>query len=526
MPELSNAMTVAAVTVTLDGRPLTAATGTTVLAAALAHGIDISYFCWHPDLSVAAVCRQCLVEIVGQPKLAPACQTVVVDGMAVLTDSARVLAARRQMLEFTLLNHPVDCPICDKAGECLLQKLYLEWNAKAARIDYPKIHKPKVVDLGPHVVLDAERCILCTRCIRVCDEVARVHELDLAHRGDHTTLGVPPGHRLENPYSLCTVDVCPVGALTSKDFRFAMRAWELSATASVCAGCATGCSIEVHHARGRIYRLIPRPNAAVNRSWMCDTGRMTYKEVHTARLTTPLVRGALRPWDQALATASDALRAAHADPDRAAVTISTQISNEDAFAAVRLAAALGIARLLVSGRPPGFADGILIDADKNPNSAGVRALVGPNGRSMETLIQDLGDGAVRTLLSFGDPCLAQATLEEASGLTLLLLDTHQRPATPRAAAAFPATLWAEHDATYVNRHGFCQRARAAVRPPAPAVPMWRTVVELARRLGLPLAWDAPAEVFAALRAEVPAMAHAEFGAAMPSIQLRFNGSRG
>ena len=234
------------VTLTIDGTSVTVPKGTNVLEAAKTTGVDISAFCYHPGLSIAACCRQCLVTVEKSPKLAPSCQTTCGEGMVVHTKDAASTEARRQMLEFTLVNHPIDCPICDKAGECTLQKLYVDNNNQASRVDVPKVHKPKVKDLGPTIVLDAERCILCTRCIRVCDEVAGEHQLEMAHRGNHEELGCAPGAVLDNPYSLNTVDVCPVGALTSKDFRFTMRAWELDATPSVCTGCATGCNIEIH----------------------------------------------------------------------------------------------------------------------------------------------------------------------------------------------------------------------------------------------------------------------------------------
>ena len=278
-------------TVIIDGKAHQFPKGTVLLEACNQVGANVPFFCYHPGLSSPAVCRQCLVDVKGQPKPVPSCYTPIADKMEVETKSARALDVRRQMLEFTLVNHPIDCPICDKAGECLLQKHYFDWNAKYARNDGIKVKKDKVVDIGKHIVLDQERCILCTRCIRVCDEVAGVHELEMADRGDHEVLTTAPGHRLDNPYSLNTVDVCPVGALTAKDFRFAMRAWELYATPSICPGCATGCSIEVHASRGRIYRLVPRPNPAVNEHWMCDEGRFTYKRVHAARLAAPVSEG-------------------------------------------------------------------------------------------------------------------------------------------------------------------------------------------------------------------------------------------
>src|SRR6185369_15277973 len=239
------------VTVTIDGKAYQFPKGTNLLEACNATGANVPYFCYHAGLSSPAVCRQCLVDVKGQPKPVPSCYTPVADKMEVATASPRVLDVRRQMLEFTLLNHPIDCPICDKAGECTLQKHYFDWDAKFARNDGIKVHKAKVVDVGQHIVLDQERCILCTRCVRVCDEVAKTHELEMAHRGDNEVVTTAPGHKLDNPYSLNTVDVCPVGALTAKDFRFQMRAWELYTMPSVCPGCSTGCNIEVQHSRGQ-----------------------------------------------------------------------------------------------------------------------------------------------------------------------------------------------------------------------------------------------------------------------------------
>ena len=252
------------VTVVIDGKTHQFPKGTNLLEACLAAGTEVPYFCYHPGLSSPAVCRQCMVDVKGQPKPVPSCYTPVADKMEVATRSPRALDVRRQMLEFTLVNHPIDCPICDKAGECMLQKHYFDWDAKYARNDGIKVKKNKVVDVGPHIVLDQERCILCTRCIRVCDEVGKTHQLEMAQRGDREVLTTAPGHKLDNPYSLNTVDVCPVGALTAKDFRFQMRAWELYTTPSICPGCATGCNIEVQQSRNQIYRLVPRPNPAVN----------------------------------------------------------------------------------------------------------------------------------------------------------------------------------------------------------------------------------------------------------------------
>src|SRR6185369_269927 len=261
------------VSVIIDGKTLEVPKGTMLIEACNQNGADVPFFCYHPGLTSPAVCRQCLVDVKGQPKPVPSCYT----------------------------------PVADKAGECMLQKQYFDWDAKLARNDGIKVHKEKVVDLGPTIVLDQERCILCTRCIRVCDEVAHNHQLEMAQRGDHEVLTTAPGHKLDNPYSLNTVDVCPVGALTSKDFRFSMRVWELYTTPSVCPGCATGCNVEVHHSRGKIYRLVPRENHDVNQFWMCDEGRFTYKEVDTHRVAAPRIGGETTSMDKALAFAAERL---------------------------------------------------------------------------------------------------------------------------------------------------------------------------------------------------------------------------
>jgi NADH-quinone oxidoreductase subunit G len=515
------------VSVTIDGRPVTVTQGTPILVAAQKLGIDVPYFCWHPGLSIAAQCRQCLVEIVGQPRLQPACQVTCTAGMRVVTNSARVLLARQQMLEFTLLNHPVDCPICDKAGECLLQKLYLEWDQQRARIDFPKAHKPKVVDVGPHIVLDDERCILCTRCIRACREVAGQDQLTMALRGSRQFLTTAPGQKLDNPYSLCTVDVCPVGALTAKDFRFAMRAWELQATPSICPGCATGCSVEIHHQRGRIYRLVPRLNALVNKFWMCDAGRFTYREVHRGRLATPQVLRTFAPWQQAVVAATDALKPLLADtPARVGVVISTQVTNEDAFAAARLAQVAGMSRIYAVGRPAGSGDAILINADRNPNTAGVTAITGGKALGLPALENDLRSGALSGLLCFGDPCLAETGVAAARRLKTVVLSAHETPLCRVADVTLPTTLWAEADGTFTNSKGMVQRAQRAIEPAGHARPMWSVVGLVAPRLGHALSWSSARAVFEDLRKTVPGFEAADFGRELPTLQLRFKNSRG
>src|SRR5262245_46197447 len=299
---------------TIDGREIEVSPGTNLIEAARLAGVEIPHYCYHPGLSVAGQCRLCMVDIEKAPRPTIACNTQAADGMVVLTQTDRVLETRKSIMEFHLINHPLDCPVCDQAGECYLQIYYMKHALYDPRMVDEKVHKPKAVPLGPHVILDAERCILCSRCVRFCDEITKTGELGIFNRGDHSEIGLFPGHTLENKYSGNVVDICPVGALTDRDFRFQVRVWYLDSAPSVCPGCARGCNIDVHvnrrrphHADGRrVARLKPRFNAAVNRWWLCDAGRYGFHFVDDrTRLARPRRRvGAAAQdatWDEALA---------------------------------------------------------------------------------------------------------------------------------------------------------------------------------------------------------------------------------
>ena len=514
-------MTVETVTLTIDGQQVTVPKGTNVLEAARKLGNDISAFCYHPGLEIVAQCRQCLVSIEKNPKLQPSCQAVATDGMVVRTTDPQSTLARKQQLEFTLVNHPIDCPICDKAGECVLQRLYFDHDNADSRVDTPKVHKPKVVDLGPTIVLDQERCILCSRCIRVCDEVAGDHQLEFAHRGDHELLTTAPGAQLDNPYSLNTVDVCPVGALTSKDFRFTMRAWELEATPSVCNGCATGCNIEVHHKHGRAWRLVPRHNPDVNQYWMCDEGRLTYHDLREQRLAAATVDGLPAGWDRAVRAAADKLKT----PAGVAVVLSAVCSNEDNFALAKLAKAWGC-KVLTTGKPPvpARADGKLRVADVNPNTAGVAAIASALGLTAKA-VGDAGalDG-VATLFVLGDVLAIDAgKLRE---LEVIAVSAHERGHVTNAKIALPIAAWAETAGTVTNAKGLVQRMHAAFPPPGQALPGWEVLARIGQLTNVPLAWTHVREVFKDMTAQVAAWNALTWAREARPLALRFAGSRG
>jgi NADH-quinone oxidoreductase subunit G len=517
------------VALTIDGMSVTVKKGTNVLEAARTLGIDISAFCYHPGLPVVAQCRQCLVAVEKNPKLQPSCQQTCGEGMVVHTTDLQSTLARKQQLEFTLLNHPVDCPICDKAGECTLQRLYFEHDNSDSRVDVPKVHKAKAVDLGPTIVLDQERCILCSRCIRTCDHVAGQHQLEFAHRGDHQILTTAPGALLDNPYSLNTVDVCPVGALTAKDFRFTMRAWELEATPSVCNGCATGCNIEIHHKHGRAWRLVPRHNPDVNDYWMCDEGRFTYHDLREQRLAGATVDGLPAGWDRAIRAAADLLTPRLAASRQAvAVVLSAEACNEDNFALARLAKAWGVAAYVAS-RPdvPERADGRLRVADVNSNRKGVQLIAEALGLGVRPVAELAADVRCAVMLGAELPGVLPARLAE---LSLIAITPHERGAAAGAGIALPAAAWAEIAGTVTNAAGLVQRMHAAFAPPGQALPAWEAIVRLAQATAAgtagKLSYAHAREVFKDMTQTVAAWSALTWAREARPLALRFAGSRG
>ncbi|HOX26230.1 MAG TPA: 2Fe-2S iron-sulfur cluster-binding protein [Candidatus Krumholzibacteria bacterium] len=475
-------------TLTIDGQLITVPDGTRLFDACReARGEDLPHFCYHPDLSVAGVCRLCQVEIEGLPKLTIACNTTVRDGMVVQTRSKRVQQAVQQILEMHLINHPVDCPICDQAGECGLQDQYMAYGlyeSEVAKAD--KVRKAKVQVIGPQVILDQERCVLCTRCVRFCDEVTGTRELGIFNRGDRAEIGVAPGRRLDNNYSLNTVDICPVGALTSRDFRFQKRVWLLRATPTICPGCATGCNLRADHEGGRIYRLVPRRNDEVNGPWACDLGRLSYKDIHAeSRLAVALARGEggleSRGWQEARAELFGLLKPggvafALADPRQ---------SLEELVLFKRLGLRLaGEAQLAggIAGEGMAESDGILLAADRRPNRQALRWLELPEiapARLAETL-----RGARGTLLVFGGDPFAHAEIAAAAGrLRVVYLGTHLNATARAAQLVVPLAAWAEKDALWVNGRGRIQRGQRAVAAPGAAREDWRVLADLLDHLG-------------------------------------------
>lgn len=458
----------------IDGKEIEFKQGQTIIEAAKDHGIEIPHFCWHPKLSVSGNCRMCLVEVEKMPKLVIACATVASDGMVVHTESPKAIAARNAVMEFLLINHPLDCPICDEAGECKLQDYAYQHSIGESRFVEEKVHKDKRVKIGPRVMFDAERCISCSRCIRFCDEIAKDSELTFTKRGDRVTITTFPGEELDNPYSMNVVDICPVGALTNADFRFKARVWDMSHTNSVCIGCSRGCNIEIWVRNNEILRLTPRHNEEVNSYWMCDHGRLnTFKFVNAEnRVDSPHIRkeGKLVRvgWDEAFAEAASRLKTL--GKDQIAVIGSPYTTCEDNYVVSKFArSVLGTNNIdFIRHIDYSFADDILRREDLTPNSLGAE-LVGikpqKNGLNIDGIIKSIKEGKIKALYLVEDDVLtANPELETylAKLEVFIVHATNFNQSTNFADIVFPAATYAEKNGTFINFQGRLQRIRPAV----------------------------------------------------------------
>jgi NADH-quinone oxidoreductase subunit G len=522
----------------IDDRPVVVKKGTTVLQAAERLGLLIPHYCYHAGLSIAGNCRMCLVEVEKMPKLQIGCATTAAQGMVVRTANARVKSTREAMMEFLLINHPLDCPICDQAGECRLQQYAHAYGRGASRFVEEKIHNDKGVPIGARVVFDGERCIKCTRCIRFCDEVSKTHELGLFERGGHSIIGTFPGKSLDNNYSGNTVDICPVGALTWKPFRFRARVWFLSNVPSTCTGCARGCSVDLAVYDHRIHRITPRHNPAVNGYWMCDIGRQTYERLYDPpRLDRPAARaaGATGPAvpttpagagpgvgiaaPEAVDRAAALLRETAARHGAASVAaiVSARLTIEDLFMARKALEQAGITRIVVPPHESGEDDALLLRRDRTPNARGaeITGVGKPDAAATARLAGDIAAGHVRGLLvvgedPVGDGVLSAETLAELDAL--VVIDAWRTGTVAAAHVALPATAPYEADGVIVSFQGRVQRLRRGVTAPGLAEPTWRWLRELGRRFGLAGSWNTASGVFDQAAAELKPLASLSYRA--------------
>ena len=507
-------MTQELVTVTIEGAQVQVPKGTTIIEAAKQAGVLVPHYCYHPSLPAPAVCRMCLVEVEKAPKLLPACVSTVAEGQVVHVSSERARKARTGVLEFLLINHPLDCPICDQSGECELQDYtFQEGRAGTRYSDYPKRYNP-VEDFGSDILYVVNRCILCTRCVRFMDDVAKAPVLNVSERGDRAFIGIAEEQLLDHPWSGNVVDLCPVGSLISKDFLHKARAWELDKTASVCTGCSQGCNITIETRDDAVVRLKPRPNMDVNRHFMCDTGRLDYRWMNRGdRIEAPLVRQGAKAvaadWDSAL----DRLGQLAGGGGRAVILASARASVES----------LGLVRAMLDGfdvtaavrvptgpeAPLAGVPNLALRAERAANVHGAErlgytrdwagALAAANGADLVVVLDASLDAE------------EEQRLQEVTG-TLVVLGTVVADFHHRAELVLPVTTMAEENGVYVNRDGRAQRYMQARSQPGMARPSWWIAGEVLAGPG-PEA-DAPAtaaEAFVAVGRRYPAFADLSHG---------------
>jgi len=460
--------------------------GQNLIQAAAKVGIEIPHYCYHPGLSVSGNCRMCLVEVKGpRGTMAQiACNTPITEGLEVIANSEAVKKMRQGVMEFLLLNHPIDCPICDQAGECGLQDYYMDYGLYTNRSTVPKVTKNKVVDVGPLVVLDQERCILCSRCVRFCDEITGTHELVITQRGEQSRIENFPGKQLDNPYSANVVDICPVGALTSKDFRFKKRVWFLSSAQSLCTGCAKGCNVYLDYEKKQSYRYRPRYNAEVNEWWICDEGRLSYKALNQNRLDQAQLQGVPSALEPAVQAAAKLIQDTIQNHGKEAVVAigSATASLEDNFMLKHMLLQAAGADTVYGPNFErwGAADKLLKLADKTPNTAGLN-LLGIQTDVAE-LEQALKQQAVKLVISLDNDAEQLRVWLRESGVQVIYLATHQTPLAKDATVALPLTMHAEHYASYLNADQRLQKVNQAYFPSSDARPGWKLVSALFKPL--------------------------------------------
>ena len=506
--------------------------GTRVIEACAQAGVYVPRYCYHKKLSSPGNCRMCLIEM-GMPRMGPdrkpelgadgkpivnwmprpqiCCAQDVAEGMGVRTNSPMVEECRKGVMEFLLINHPLDCPICDQAGECELQEFSVEYGAAGSRFFENKVKKPKNVELGPRVTLDDERCILCSRCVRFCNEIAKDDVLGFVDRGSHTVLTAHPGKRLENNYSLNTVDLCPVGALTSTDFRFKMRVWFLIETKSICTGCATGCNTLIGTREDIVYRQTPRENDHVNSCWMCDYGRLNFKYLEAEnRLLEPEIFDGkeLMPADWKSAINQAALQVRQVAGSNIAIIASGRMTNEELWLTRKIADLLGVGYIDIVPRR-GQGDDILLSEDRNPNATGARLILDLDnepGAKLSEIVKGVNSGRIRALLVLGEnPIKLGLSVEELTNLpALVALDILSNAGNEHATVRLPASGFAEKRGSMINGKGRLQRLNRAVRPPGNARDDWEILRDLLQVLGGSNGLYTIEDLFRQMTAEIPA----------------------
>jgi NADH-quinone oxidoreductase subunit G len=470
--------------VTIDGIAFDAPAGVNLIEAARLVGITIPAFCYHPALKVVGQCRICLVEVEGMPKLQPGCATPVREGMVVRTDTERVRKMRAQVMEFLLINHPLDCPVCDQAGECDLQDFCEAYAFPKSRFEEAKRVNPNEErrPLGPHVFQNQNRCIHCTRCIRFCRDISGTGELTFSERGHRTLVDVFPGAPLDNAWSACTADLCPVGALTVKDFRFKERVWNLESASTICPHCGNGCAIELQQRSGVVKRFLPRPDPEINDHWLCDYGRFAFEWMNRSVIFEPFADGAEAAWEEALGALAQMIRNAKR---KAAALASPFLTLEELHLLKQIFPSVYLLPATIREVKIRSSAQWLTSMNLAPNAAGAKKL---------GYIPYRGE-ALEAALVFHHPLVDLPGINANS----FFIDTRfETPVNSEAAGLLPGALFPEKEGTYLNDHGRIRFTPRAFPPQGLARPALEYLLDLAKLLGKDLPYSTLEGVFRAV----------------------------
>ena len=453
------------VTIGVDGKALRVEEGALLIDVLLKHGIAIPHFCYHEALGADGNCRMCMVEIKGAKRPQIACNTFVKAGMEVSTTSESIQQVKRNILELELVNHPVDCPVCDQAGECRLQDYYMDFGLYQSRLGTQKTRKGKAIDLGRNVMLDQERCVLCARCTRFTQEITKTHELAIVGRGDQARVSTAPGRKLDNPYAMNVVDLCPVGALTSRDFRFRQRVWFLDSVAGICHGCAKGCNIWIDHnapkyEQDRIYRFRPRVNHAVNGHFLCDEGRLSYKEQNSSRSEELYAYGETIAPEAALTS----LRELLATHKRIVAIADASLSLEQLAAVTGFCEKNAVELFSLPEYDGEFGDGWLRRNDRSANSAAVKTLgICTDETACRTALKHAS-----LVFNFNHPALLAGQQPDIADKMLVQFATKPFESEERSALIFPFADYAMDEGTLINCDLHLQRFRRSLKQESPS----------------------------------------------------------
>jgi len=496
----------------LDGKTVEFEPGEKILSAAMRAGIQIPHYCYHPGMSVVATCRMCMVDVIDMgngrpaPKLQTSCSMDAVEGMKVETMNEKVKDAKELVMEYLLINHPLDCPICDQSGECVLQDYSFEFGSGKSEMEYSKrVYGWR--DIGTFVALERNRCIHCTRCDRFTREITGTNEFGMFNRGHELTVDTYSDRPMTNQFQGNMADICPVGAITEKEFRFKRRVWKLKKTPSICVGCSTGCNVTIEYDKNEVFRLKPRDNPDVNKWWMCDQGRLTYKDLNIRenRIAYPLGKTAEGfqeiSWENAFSAIQEKISELQPTSNEVIGLVDTHASNEELYLFKKLlkegfdSDQLFFPDLEWEQPVSDFFINSLITSDKSPNRAGARMLGLKGAKSSEEVTSKIPTGT-KVLLVFGKPFEDENLLSQAGNIPLVInIAAWQSGWSETADVTLPGRLHSEKDATYTNKAGRVQRVNTAIRAFHKTRPDWMILCGLMELLDVDNKADSAEAVF-------------------------------